>query len=164
MKPRANAREHPRRDTPSKPAPAREAPATTILIADDDDLFRRVLKEELLARGYQVLEARDGAQTLEQLALAADGGCASPDVVVLDVCMPGYSGLGVLSAMRRFAAPPPTLLVTGFRDPSVELFARRMGAHRILQKPIDLDEVLAAVLEAARLGASRALGTSDDGF
>ncbi|MBX3260499.1 MAG: response regulator [Labilithrix sp.] len=120
----------------------------TVFLADDDDLFRAVLREELLAHGYAVQDVSDGAQALELLAMAADGLAAPPDVVVLDVRMPGYSGLGVLNVMRRFAKRPPTLLLTAVSDTSIDVLARTMGAFGVLHKPVELDDVLDAVEEA----------------
>ncbi|HSO33511.1 MAG TPA: response regulator [Labilithrix sp.] len=126
---------------------ATSAPATIFLV-DDDDSFRRLLAKQLVAHGYAVVEAGDGAAALEWLAITADGEGTPPDVVVLDVSMPGYSGLGILKAMRGFAARPPTLIITGFRDSSVDVLARNLGAARVLHKPVDLDDVLDAVLDA----------------
>jgi DNA-binding response OmpR family regulator len=132
---------------------------TTILLADDDDECRSLLKKELVREGYDVVEATDGIQALELLSMAADGHGDVPDVVVLDVCMPGYSGLGVLKLMRRFAHLPPTLLITGFADLSVDLIAKSLGAVRVFHKPLDLDEVLAAVRDAAINGAAESSAT-----
>jgi CheY-like chemotaxis protein len=108
-------------------------------------------------RGYAprctVLDTGDGQRALETLADAAGGGVRVPDVVVLDVRMPGCSGLGVLSAMRRLSRRPRTILVTGFRDPSIQVVAERLGAARVLFKPVALDEVLSAVREALAAAA-----------
>lgn len=131
------------------------APSATVFLADDDEHFRRLLSRELRRMGYDVVCAANGAQALELLSRAADGEGEIPDVVILDVMMPGYSGLGVLEAMRRFAVRPPTFLVTGFSDDSVHIIARRLGATRVLFKPIDLDELLEAILEAAKARTSR---------
>ena len=127
----------------------------TVFLADDDDEFRASLKQSLVASGYEVREASDGAAALELLARAADGRHQSPDVVVLDVRMPGCSGLGVLNAMSRLPTMPPTLLCTGFRDNSVNVLAERLGVFRVLFKPIEVEQVLAAILEAAKKGPSR---------
>lgn len=127
----------------------------TVFLADDDDLFRMILKDELIAHGYVVEDVSDGAQALELLAMAADGLAASPDVVVLDVRMPGYSGLGVLNVMRRFAKRPPTLLLTAVPDTSIDVLARTMGAFGVLHKPIELDDVLDAIHDAALSKAAR---------
>jgi CheY-like chemotaxis protein len=131
---------------------ATDPASTTVFLADDDDDFRTGLKQALVTRGYEVREANDGATALELLARAADGRSPPPDVVVLDVRMPGCSGLGVLSAMRKLPVMPPTLLVTGFRDSSVNVLAERLGVFRVLFKPVEVDPVLEAVLEAAQRG------------
>jgi DNA-binding response OmpR family regulator len=130
----------------------------TVFLADDDELFRAVLKDELMAHGYAVEDVSDGAQALELLAMAADGLTAPPDVVVLDVRMPGYSGLGVLNVMRRFAKRPPTLLLTAVPDTSIDVLARTMGACGVLHKPVELHDVLHAIRHAVLLNASRSGG------
>lgn len=122
----------------------------TVLLADDDEDFRRLMRRVLVNHGYDVLEASDGAQALELLAAAADGKTAAPDVVMLDVMMPECSGLGILAATRRFPRRPSTFLVTSFNDPSLELLARRYGAAGVIHKPVDLDNVLATVGNALK--------------
>lgn len=129
----------------------------TVFLADDDDLFRAVLKAELETHGYVVEDVCDGAQALELLSMAADGLTAPPDVVVLDVRMPGYSGLGVLNVMRRFAKRPPTLLLTAVPDPSIDVLARTMGAFGVLHKPINLDAVLHAIGHAVLASTVRSV-------
>jgi DNA-binding response OmpR family regulator len=126
-----------------------------VLVADGDHGFRRELREELELHGYEVLEAADGTRTLEMLATAADDRHGMPDAVVLEVRMSGYSGLGVLGVMQRFSDPPPAVVVSHFIDPSIEMVARRLGAVHVLRKPVDLDHLLAAVLDAALRGSSR---------
>jgi CheY-like chemotaxis protein len=126
--------------------------AATVLLADDDDGFRRTLRQVLEEEGYAVMEASNGVETIELLASAADGQRPVPDVLVLDVCMPGYSGLGVLSVIRRFEERPRAIVVTGMVDPSVRAFAKRLGAVFVMAKPIDLDRLLSEVLAAAKPG------------
>jgi signal transduction histidine kinase/ActR/RegA family two-component response regulator len=133
---------------PGVQSSARDA---TILLADDDDDFRGAVRDALVAQGFAVVDTGDGQRALETLAAAAGGGAPVPDLVVLDVRMPGCSGLGVLSAMRRLPRSPRTILVTGFRDPSIQVVAERLGAARVLFKPVDLEELLSAVRET--LGA-----------
>lgn len=139
--------------TPPPPNDTAIAPArATVFLADDDDAFRGALREALVGSGYDVQEASDGATALALLASAADASQPAPDVVVLDVRMPGCSGLGVLNAMGKLPVMPPTLLVTGFRDPSINVVAERLGVFRVLLKPLEVDQVLGAVLEAAQKG------------
>lgn len=121
--------------------------APRVFVADDDASFRAGLVRALRDLEYLVVEASDGASALETLAAAADGALPAFDVVILDVCMPGYSGLGILDVTRRFGDTPPIILVTGFGDPSIDLLAGRRGALRVFHKPVELDELLAAVAD-----------------
>jgi len=143
----------PEASPPVKPGRVARGTLTTpanVLLADDDDSFRKTLREVLEEEGYAVTEASNGIEAIELLASAADGQRAVPDVVVLDVCMPGYSGLGVLSVMRRFRDRPRAIVVTGFTDPSVKTFAKRLGAVRVVPKPVDLDLLLSEIMAAAK--------------
>lgn len=147
--------------SPHSPIVAPRSPVspTTVFIAEDDDEFRGLLRGVLEEDGYEVLEASNGEDALLFLASAADGEHPMPDVLIVDVNMPGFSGLGILRVVHRFERPPASIVVTGFTDPSVELFARSFGALRVLHKPLDLDEVLASVLDAAKRGAAAAVPT-----
>jgi DNA-binding response OmpR family regulator len=120
----------------------------TIFVADDDDGFRRIVVHELVKLGYRVIEAADGGSAAKFLAGCADGLTRMPDLVLLDVCMPEFSGLGVLGLMGRFDHAPPALVITGFDDDSVDVVAGRRGARRVFHKPIELDDLLAAVDDA----------------
>jgi FixJ family two-component response regulator len=145
-------------DAAAPPHAGRDEPApgpTTVFVADDDDAFRGAVRQALVARGCEVREASDGATALDFLASTADGSQPAPGVVVLDVRMPGCSGLGVLNAMGKLPVMPPTVLVTGFRDPSVNVLAERLGVTRVLFKPLEVERVVTAVLEAAQQGPGR---------
>ena len=109
----------------------------TVLIADDDEDLRGVVRDLLAGDGWHVIEAASGTQVLEMLAGAADGLTSLPCVVLLDFVMPGLSGLGILGVMRRFPSMPPTIIMTGFPDRSVETFARQLGAVCVVRKPIE---------------------------
>ena len=117
----------------------------TILVADDDDDLRRSLCSLLSSEGYGVIDLANGAATLELLAEAADGRRPRPDLLLLDFCMPGLSGIGIQRILRRFDAAPPTILMTGFPDRSVETFARNAGVVTVLRKPLEGPDVLRAV-------------------
>ncbi len=119
-----------------------------VLVADDDAASRCAMRLILVEEGYEVLEQEDGAQALCSLATAADETRPLPDVLVLDFCMPGLSGIGLLKMLRRFARAPPTILVTGFPDASVDLFAHRLGVTCVLHKPVDADQLREAVATA----------------
>ena len=117
-------------------------------MADDDEDMLALVSMTLRTDGYEVVEARDGQDLLEQLLRAIANPGARPDVVVADIMMPKLSGLGVLDALRRAQVHVPVILMTVLRDHSVNIVARRLGAVGVLHKPFD-----AAALRAAVVGA-----------
>jgi CheY-like chemotaxis protein len=122
----------------------------TVFLVDDDAEFREMAVSVLSDDGYEVTSAGDGGEALERLSAMADAHLPMPDVLVLDFVLPRLSGLGVLKALKRIGRLPPTLIMTGFRDRSVETFAKNLGALRVLRKPVDGEALCAAVGEAAR--------------
>ena len=125
-----------------QPAPQPAAGPRTCLLVDDSRMIRKVARRIVEGVGYAVIEAENGEEGLARCR------AAMPDLVMLDVCMPEFSGLGVLSLMRRFKRPPPTFVVTGFAHSSIDLIANRRGAVTVFHKPIDLDELVAAIEDA----------------
>jgi CheY-like chemotaxis protein len=138
----------------SSPAPCdvlgQEVHTRSVLLVDDDKDFREAAELVLKEDGYSVTVASNGGEALERLAALADAHLPFPDVLVLDFVMPRLSGLGLVRAMRRFRHSPPTILVTGFVDPSVRSFAASLGTFRVLRKPFDGEELRATVDEAVR--------------
>ncbi len=122
--------------------------SATVLVADDDEDMRALVVDTLRADGYTVIEARDGAELLDQLVRAVDDPLQRPDVVVTDVRMPNLSGLGVLDALRRARVEIPVVVMTVFAHDSVRTLARRLGAVGLLKKPFDVDDLRTAVLNA----------------
>ncbi len=124
-------------------------PAHKVLLVDDEDSLRKVLKDLLEREGYEVSEARDGVQALDQVDRIG------PDIVVLDLNLPGLDGYGVLSHLRSRPAtaglPVIVLTAKGDEDNEVRVFA--LGADDFLQKPFRA-RALSARLEAV-LGRRR---------
>ena len=110
---------------------------TLILVADDDAGVRRLLREVLQDDGYDVIEARDGADALDRLREA------TPDVLLLDVMMPRLSGWDVLDRLKRMHLDLPVGIITAAQDSSVE--ADRAGVAARLLKPFTVDAVLSTV-------------------
>jgi DNA-binding response OmpR family regulator len=104
-----------------------------VLVVDDDDIVRRVVRAMLEADDFQVLEARDGAEALERVA--AD----HPMVVVLDVMMPGVDGVEVC---RQVHDGTRVLMLTAKDDAGTEAASRAAGAHGFLAKPFSSVELL----------------------
>ncbi|MGH7614714.1 MAG: ATPase, T2SS/T4P/T4SS family [Gemmatimonadales bacterium] len=124
-------------------------PPPKVLLVDDEDSLRKVLKDLLEREGYEVSEARDGVQALDQVDRVG------PDIVVLDLNLPGLDGYGVLSHLRSRPAtaglPVIVLTAKGDEDNEVRVFA--LGADDFLQKPFRA-RALSARLEAV-LGRRR---------
>jgi two-component system response regulator (stage 0 sporulation protein F) len=120
----------------------------TILVIDDDDQVRAVFRNVLERAGYQVLEARNGAEGLRLFRQA------SPALVITDVLMPNTDGLEVTRAVHHEAPMVPIIVLTGgVGDLNFLDAAKLMGASRIMQKPVMRAELLEAVQAERQAGA-----------
>jgi two-component system response regulator MprA len=110
-----------------------------VLLVDDDAPIRRMLERTLSAEGYEVAAVADGGAALAQVERSL------PDVIVLDVAMPGLDGLAVTRRVRAKGLPVPILLLTA-RDALHERVAGLdAGADDYLVKPFEVDELTARV-------------------
>ncbi|MGH7230337.1 MAG: response regulator [Nitrospiraceae bacterium] len=113
-----------------------------ILIIDDDDQVREMLREALETEGYQVSEAKDGRQAIEQ-----DRRCPS-DLIILDIFMPEQDGLETL---QQFRQQSPARRIIGISGGSQRVtldvldVAQKLGAVQTLQKPFPLSTMLEMV-------------------
>jgi CheY-like chemotaxis protein len=101
-----------------------------------------------------VVETRDGAELLDRLTEVLNDPSRRPVVIVTDVLMPNLSGLGVLAALRRARWDVPVILMTALNDESVLTVAQRFGVVTLFRKPVDIDDLRTAVLNA-RLSSQR---------
>ncbi|HEX7024928.1 MAG TPA: response regulator, partial [Gemmatimonadales bacterium] len=127
---------------------AREPPVSgRILIVDDHEANRVLLREILELDGHRVLVATSGADALREAAAAA------PDLLLLDVNMPGIDGLEVCRRLRADSVTTslPIILVTALTDRSHRLDGIAAGANDYLTKPIDRADLLLRVRNALRL-------------
>ena len=122
-----------------------------ILIADDDPQILRALRITLSARGYEVVTAQDGREALK---LATD---RHPDIIVLDLGMPGLTGIEVIEAVRAWSAVP-ILVVSGRSDSVDKVEALDAGADDYVTKPFAADELLARIRALGR----RTPGVADE--
>jgi len=114
-------------------------PGERILIIDDKIEIITFLKDLLLPLGYQISAATDGAEGLAQ-ALEEQ-----PDLVLLDLSMPGMSGIDVLDALHRRGFAPPVILMTLYGSERVVVQALRRGIRDYITKPFDINELLASI-------------------
>jgi two-component system response regulator RegA len=110
----------------------------SILVVDDDATFRDRLAKALTGRGFQVRTAADGNLALEQAR------AESPEFAVVDLRMPGKGGLEVVRELKAIDPSTKVLVLTGFGSIATALEAVRLGATHYLQKPADVESILAA--------------------
>lgn len=130
--------------------------AKTILLVDDDALLRRSLAFNLEQAGYQVSTAASAEDALAYLQRTR------PDLVLLDVGLPGMDGLQALRQMRQTSELPVIFLTARRRDLD-EILGLELGADDYITKPFDPDVLLArvrAVLRRSREGAALAEETA----
>ncbi|RKH08818.1 response regulator [Corallococcus praedator] len=135
------------------PPMSEETPrAVRILVAEDDDAMRALLVRTLMRAGYVVVEVEDGFELGDYLAMMrGQGGTLEPlDLIISDVRMPGRTGLEALKQLREQGVSCPVLLLSAFADAETHEEARRLGARQLLDKPVDLDVLKAAVREAVQ--------------
>ena len=102
-----------------------------VLLVDDEDQLRRVMRDLLERDGYTVFEAGDGAQALEQVDMSA------PDILVLDLNLPGLDGYGVITQLRSHTTTEhiPIIVLTAKGDEDNEVRVFELGADDFLSKP-----------------------------
>ncbi|HZE93233.1 MAG TPA: type II/IV secretion system protein [Gemmatimonadales bacterium] len=134
---------------PPRRSGAHGQPASKVLLVDDEDSLRKVMKDLLERDGYVVTEARDGVQALDQVDRVG------PDIIVLDLNLPGLDGYGVLSHLRSRPATAniPVIVLTAKGDEDNEVRVFELGADDFLTKPFRA-RALSARLEAV-LGRRR---------
>lgn len=113
-----------------------------ILIVDDEPPMRMLVRNMLTPAGYRVSEA-ENALALHKL-LSDD----LPDLIILDIHMPGISGLTIGSVLKRDRTfKVPIIVLTGLTDPSKKQAALDAGADAFLTKPVDRNVLLAKIAE-----------------
>jgi DNA-binding NtrC family response regulator len=135
---------------PREPRPAatdERAPSLTLLVVDDDPAWRDALKEWLEREGFRAIMLARADWVVQAVELHR------PDVVVLDVNLPGASGLDVLGALERRWPALPVVIMTAFGGPGVGAESRRLGAAAYLEKPFRMGSLVDEIRRvAARAG------------
>lgn len=119
-----------------------------ILVVDDDPDIRRILADRLAAKGHEILEAGDGLRALEITA------CEQPDLLLLDLDLPGADGFTVLDRFRQEATTPTVVVITAFASIEKAVEAMRRGAYDFIAKPFNpghIEVVVRKALERAEL-------------
>jgi two-component system, cell cycle response regulator len=127
-------------------AGGRRSPAARVFVADDSGLVRSMMRDHLMAAGFEVLEAQDGEEALARIRATV------PDVVLLDRDMPRLDGFAVLDAMQadEATAAIPVVFVTGRATARELAEGLGRGAHDYVRKPVEEAELVARVRSALR--------------
>jgi CheY-like chemotaxis protein len=119
----------------------RDKPAYSVLVVDDSQTMRRALRDTLTKAGFLVREAADGREALTTCTRAM------PDLITLDMEMPGMDGLEALSALRLLSnggASVPVFMITSRQQARHRAAALAAGVTRYFTKPYDTDELIGA--------------------
>ena len=117
---------------------------SSILIVDDDEGMVETLSDILIARRYDVSTAESGERALASVRRR------EPDVVLMDIKMPGLNGVQTLQAMKAIAPRLKVIMMTAFTRDELVAEAQRAMPVAIVPKPLDLDHVLGLVDRAAQ--------------
>ena len=124
----------------------------TLLIADDDPTIVKILKDRFLTKGFEVITASNGQETLNLIKRE------SPAIVILDLQMPTMNGMAVLEELTKYNMDVTTIVLTAFGTIEVAVEAMKKGAYDFIQKPVDfahLELVINKALERIHLKRQR---------
>ncbi len=113
-----------------------------VLVVDDDAVLRRLVSDQIVLMGFDSTPAASGEEALDAL------GKADFDVMLLDIRMPGMSGLEALRRIRKLEDPPEVIMLTADTSLGTGIEAMRHGAYDYLTKPSTLDEIEAVIRKA----------------
>jgi DNA-binding response OmpR family regulator len=134
-----------------------ERMGSRILIADDEPHIREVVRAYLEREGYDVIEAADGETALRQAR------AGHPDLVVLDVMLPGRSGFEIVRALRGEGSAVGVLMLTARDDVIDRVAGLELGADDYVTKPFEPRELVARVgAILRRFGRAEAIGSAGD--
>ncbi|AWB08334.1 DNA-binding response regulator (plasmid) [Azospirillum humicireducens] len=115
-----------------------------VLVVDDEPPIRRFLRTSLAAQGYDIVEAEDGTKALEEVSRR------SPDLLVLDLGLPGIDGLEVIRCLRGSGVSLPIIVLSSRVDEAGKVEALDLGADDYVTKPFGVEELLARIRTAMR--------------
>jgi len=117
-----------------------------VMIVDDEDNVRKVLRLSLTKAGYDVVEAQHGGEGIE--AIGSDDNMLMLDVILCDIRMPKVNGLEAITFFQQQYPSVPIIVVTGYPDQKMATDLLSSGVFDYLVKPVDKDKLLATVAAA----------------
>jgi len=124
-------------------------PKKKILIVDDDEAHRMMLKANLSQEGYELYEADNGLSAVESVR---DGFF---DLVLMDIRMPKQSGIDALKEIKEISPAIPVLLITAYAELESAIEAVKLGAKDYIQKPIDVEKLKVTIMNLLELNSLR---------
>ena len=114
-----------------------------VMIVDDEENVRKVLRLTLTKAGYDVVEAKHGGEGIE--TIGADDNAFMPDVIISDIRMPKINGLEAIAFFQQQYPSVPIIVVTGFPDQKMATDLLTRGVYDYLVKPVEKDKLLTTV-------------------
>ncbi|MBC8236546.1 sigma-54-dependent Fis family transcriptional regulator [bacterium] len=124
-------------------------PKKKILIVDDDEVHRMMLKANLSREGFELSEADNGLSAVESVR---DGFF---DLVLMDIRMPKQSGIDALKEIKEISPAIPVLLITAYAELESAIEAVKLGAKDYIQKPIDVEKLKVTIMNLLELNSLR---------
>ena len=125
---------------------------STVMVADDNQVFRKGISELLTENDYEVCEAEDGEQAVQVYR------SSRPDVVLMDVTMPWKDGLQALAEICQFDPEAKVIMLTALNQESVMVKATQLGAKDFLIKLVALERLIATLQRVLGCGILRGEG------
>lgn len=127
-----------------------------VLLVEDDKMTVKVLSVRLKAKGYEVIVAFDAVMALAQAKEH------KPDVILLDIFMPGGNGLTVAEWLQdsAFTTSTPLIFLTASKQPELREKAMALGAAAFFEKPFEFNELLATIREAIGVSSQQPVSIS----
>ena len=118
----------------------------TILIIDDEEEIRSVVKHHLTKANYKVIEAENGEQAIEKINEGDNP--LTIDAAICDIRMPKINGVEAISYFRKEYPSVPVIVITGFPDTNLAVSLMKKGVKDYIVKPVEKEKLLAAVKKA----------------
>ena len=117
----------------------------TILLVDDEESIRKTLGDVLGDEGYRVIASADGESALSELERE------HPDLVLLDIWMPGMDGIETLQRIKEKRPELPVIMISGHGSVETAVKSTKLGAFDFIEKPLSLDKILLVISHALEL-------------
>lgn len=117
-----------------------------VLVVDDEDSIRSLLRMTLTQAGYDVEEAEDGGRAVE--VLNSGDNPLMVDVIICDIRMPRINGVEAIAYFRAQYPSLPVIVLTGYHDEQLASSLRKQGVVECLEKPADREQILTSVAQA----------------